>query len=214
MKRAIQFFIMLLVILAPIEVVAQGVSSDDDIPVVTVKKKYFLKGKRSEFGVHAGIIPNDAFVTSYAVGASYGYHFNELFFFEIPAAIIFNSKSNDTDILESNFGITVDTDDLNYYVEGHLGWTPIYGKINFLGKKIIYLDTSFYIGGGVTDADISGLSPHAVIGIAPRIVLTKWMTLRLDVKDALIFRDDTGVDSSRRNILYVLLGLDFFFPLR
>src|SRR5689334_10725900 len=99
-------------------------NDEGEIPVVTVRKRYFLKTHRSEIGLNAGIIPNDTFVKSYMIGASYGYHFSESVFLEIPGGIITNSDSDASTYLQKTFGVHPDTDDMNYYVSAQLGWSP------------------------------------------------------------------------------------------
>ena len=193
---------------------AQNPTEDDDITVVTIRKKYFLKDNRQEFNLHGGYVPNDSFIHSLVVGGGYGYHYTEDFFLELTGGYFFNYNTDSTDLLKGTFGITPDTDDLEYYGELHFGWSPIYGKLNFLTRKIVYFDVSSYLGGGVSQAQISGLSPHGVIGIASRWVLSKCLTLRLDIKDQLVIRDDTGVDGTLRNVVYVILGFSFFAPIK
>ena len=177
MSKLLGFMMVGLVVVAlllPEQTLAQG-AEDDDVTVVSIRKKYFLKGKRHEFGPQVGFVANDTFSNSYMIGGTYGYHLNERLFFEIPAGLYLTSESNSTKNLRSNFGIQPDLDDLEYFAEGHVGWSPIYGKFNFLTRQIVYFDVSFYGGAGVTSAEVSGLSPHAVFGGAARIVLKKWV---------------------------------------
>lgn len=207
-------FTLLLTSIGASEVLAQQSEDEGDIPVVTVRKRYFLKSHRSEIGLNAAWLPNDTFVRSYALGASYGYHFNESFFIEVPAGIILNSDSDSTTFLRDNFGVTPDLDDMKWYASAHVGWSPIYGKLAFMSKKVVYFDSSFYTGLGASDARVSGISPHLVLGLAQRFVLSKWMALRFDIKDNIGYRDDTGVDSALRHTFFVTAGLSFFMPVR
>ena len=191
-----------------------GAQEKDDYSVIAIKKKYFLKAKRYEFGINAGIVPNDSFVTGFTIGGNLGYHFSETFFAEIVGGLVTNRDTASTKFLRDDVGIQVDTDDIDYYGEVHLGWTPIYGKLSFLTKKIIYFDFSIYGGGGFTSSVNNEFSPHAVIGVAQRFVLNKWMALRFDLKDAIIFRDNAGVRDEIRDAVYFLVSLNFFLPLR
>lgn len=187
---------------------------DDSVSVVTVRKRYFTKSHRTEFGINGSWVGNDSYVRSAVLGGSLAYHMSESFYLEGSGGYFINYDTNNTDLLQNQFGITPDTDDLNFYGSVVAGWSPIYGKLSFLDKKIIYFDTSFYAGGGASDATVSGLSPHATVGIAQRFVFSKSVALRLDLKDNLILRDDTGVDSALRHVIFVGMGLSFFFPLR
>ena len=206
--------VMVLALITPGELLAQKWSSDDDIPVVTVKKRYFLKTKRSEIGANAGFLFGDTFVNTIGFSGLYAYHLSEMFFLEATGGFYLNYNSDSTKQLINDFGITPDTDDVKYYAEAHIGWTPIYGKLNFLGKKIVYFDASLYGGGGITDAKVSGLSPHVVVGLAQRFVFTKWMALRLDVKDSVVIRDSAGTAGTLRNMVGVYVGLSFFLPVK
>ena len=187
---------------------------EDSVSVVTVRKRYFLKGNRTELNLNGSWVGNDSYVRSLVAGGSLGYHFSEGFFMEAVGGYFINYDTSNTDLLQNQFGITPDTDDINYYGTVHVGWSPIYGKLNFMSKKVVYFDTSFYTGLGGTDANVSGLAPHATFGLAQRFVFNKSMALRFDIKDNVVVRDDTGVDSAIRHVVFVGMGLSFFFPLR
>jgi outer membrane beta-barrel protein len=217
MKKSFLYLLLAAVVLTSLPAFAEKFSSDDeeDIPVVTVRKRYFLKTQRFEFGPSLAWVPNDTFVRSFALGGTIGYHFSESFFFEVPFAYFLNSESDSTDFLQNNFGIAPDTDDMNYYATAQFGWSPIYGKLNFLSKKIVYFDASAYAGIGATDSEIVGVSPHFTIGIAQRFVLSKWVALRFDLKDNIVYRtDDVGVDSTIRHVIFVMMGVNFFLPMK
>lgn len=196
--------------LIPATVQAQS----DDYDVIAIKKKYFLKAKRHEFGLNVGVIPNDSFSTGVPLGGHWGYHLSESFALELSGGYNISFNTDATNTLENNFGITPSIDELNYYGELHAAWSPIYGKLSFLTKKIIYFDMSFYAGGGVSDLSMTGLNPHLTFGISPRFVLNKWMALRFDIKDNVIIRTSPGTRNTIKQVLFVMAGLHFFFPIR
>jgi outer membrane beta-barrel protein len=111
-----------------------------------------------------------------------------------------------------------------------LTYTPIFGKLAFLGRKVLDYDAHFLVGAGLvslaggTEAD--GLAPMLVAGFGLRFFVSPSMAVVFQVKDqvfssALNFIENQGdaADGAKsssenrfRNNLIVGFGYSFFFP--
>jgi len=114
--------------------------------------------------------------------------------------------------LEDNFGIAPEQfNRIHMFATTGLMWTPFYGKFSWLNDKLVYMQLSFSLFGGVMrylqpggafTAFFAGIRPTFGAGMHVRFFLNQRWSVRLDVKDYILFPTATpGTE------LYVAAGI-------
>jgi outer membrane beta-barrel protein len=120
--------------------------------VKVVQRRNFIKDGKIEALLYGGMIPNDDFIVYYTTGFRVGYHFTESFMVEGSFAKAFETSSELKTYLEtSDIGLKrADIlEFIQFYYNLNLLWSPIYGKISVLGKKLTHFDTFIGLGVGL-----------------------------------------------------------------
>lgn len=164
--------------------------------IKVVQKRIFTKDKSMEALLHGGIIPNDDFLVYYSTGARFGYHFTESFMVEASYTHLFDSESELSAFLESSeIGLRrADIREImKFYYNVSILWSPIYGKISLLGKKLTHFDTYIGLGMGLyhTDAQVSDenpipqaeINPGGLVSLGFRWHLTDSLNLRTEYRN-------------------------------
>ena len=118
-----------------------------------IQKKFFLKYRRLEVTPHVGYIGNDNFIRRFAVGASIGYHFNDLFSMETTLSYLPDLNENDYKALTKQFKdgseVVPDISKVIFLGVVNAALSPIYGKVELGNLRIINYDLYFSAGIGV-----------------------------------------------------------------
>ncbi|MBJ93336.1 MAG: hypothetical protein CMP23_02550 [Rickettsiales bacterium] len=121
--------------------------------VKVIQKKFFLKYRRLELTPHVGYIGNDNFIRRFAVGASIGYHINDLLSIETTISYLPNLKENDYKALTNQFKdgseVVPDISKVIFLGVVNAALSPIYGKVELGNLRIINYDLYFSAGIGV-----------------------------------------------------------------
>ncbi len=210
----------------------------DRIPPVT--GHVFLMEKRWELSPSVALSFRDAFFTKYSLGGTLTYHFTETFGVALRGGYSLVSASGASQICTINVTGTTGVrgckdptvSDLDGRAPGQLKilasldaqWTPLYGKISLFAEKVIHFN--MYVTAGPmavqylgpnddgTPGSTAKWTPGADVGLGMRFFMTRWLTLRVELRDA-IYNEKTstvGRENQLRNQLFVDLGLSFFFP--
>jgi outer membrane beta-barrel protein len=193
-----------------------GVIRNDEIAVV--QKNLYPKTKRTELGVHAGVMPFDAYLTTPNAQVSVDLHQSDRVGISILAGGGYGLKSGTYRELESiTFGVAP-------YAFRYLGsalvgaeWAPIYAKMSWDGAHVVHFDvygvgraglsveSSVIPGGGLAFAPT--LSP----GIGTRFFLNPKTSLRVELRDDLLleWRDITSSMEFKQNA-GVTAGVSFW----
>lgn len=188
-------------------------------PYNVVQNRFFLKAERFEIAPLVGYVPNNPFVKRYIGGAIAAYHVSETF--AVEGALMYapdlgvNDLKGLTDTLVqiaeeggSGVGFQQPLDKMVLGATFNARWTPIYGKINLIGERVLNFD--LYGTGGVGVLSIAGyyaryddgrasqgLSPAALtergnsakpavnLGIGFDFFLTGSVALKLDTRNLL-----------------------------
>ena len=168
-----------------------GVIRDEDITVV--QKLLYPKDGRTEVGLHVGVMPFDAYLTTPNAQLSFGQHFNEKVGFSLVAGGGWGFKTGVYKELESPaYGVAP-------YAYRYLGsalagleWSPIYAKLNWNGGRVLHFDVYFAgrVGASVEQSVIPEggmtIGPTVSPGIGGRFFLGKNTALKVEVRDDLI----------------------------
>ena len=189
--------------------VAETVSADeqfDKYEIRVIRPKYFTKTGRLETGAQLSVVMNQSFIYTYLATGLLDYHFSESLAAEGALAFGFSIDKDDKRSLDANFKIKTQILRTQYFSEGGLLYTPVYGKYQLASGRLIYLDVFFSGGVGMTGVnylydhcpkpgDASDTveiseppSPRTVsyptffAGIGQRIFMDKKLSLRWDVR--------------------------------
>ena len=153
----------------------------DDSELRIVQNRQFTKDGKLELQLFGGFLSSDPFLSVKAYGLGLGYHFTEHFGFGMLYMKHVVSRSSALERLEAEVNRTANTNAPNNYLAGEFLWSPIYGKLSFLGESIIHYDFHFVFGGGPTKT-INGnyFSFHA--GLGQQVYLGKRIALKIDYR--------------------------------
>jgi outer membrane beta-barrel protein len=121
--------------------------------VKVVQKRLFMKDRRLEVMTSFGVIPNDSFQMYTVPSLRVGYHFAESFMVELSYGHALRSDSGLVEYLKESESIVIKDAEIREYVRSmftvNILWSPIYGKLSLLGKKLTHFDTYMGVGGGI-----------------------------------------------------------------
>ncbi len=196
-----------------------------------VRKRLLLRESRFEVTPTLGFTLNDAYRRNALFGVKLDYHFRDNLAvgtallvgvsFDSALAEQLNAKRKER-IAKGSFS------DVGLLGSVDLTYTPLFGKVAFLGRKVLNYDFQVSLGGGVANLsgskDVEGLIPVAVAGAGLRIFVDRWMAVNLQVRDYLYSsalnsiadvttdEQETRADSAVRNNFVFTMGYSFLFP--
>jgi outer membrane beta-barrel protein len=198
--------------------------------IVVIQEKPFRKKFRPEFSLLAGWVPSNPFITYLPVEARIGFFISEGFGIEIggglyPGSIgtspIKNQINEDLKQYPHFLGVKI-FEQQAFYASMNLTWTPVHGKIRITGLNwIAYWEIFFQLGGGITGVynyEYTGrfaslttnpieIRPTFNVGIGNRLWITRWLALKLDLREYL-FQKQIGRGGLSQH-LTIMLGLSF-----
>lgn len=145
--------------------------------VKVVQRREFVKDGRIEAAAFGGVVPNDDFLIYYTAGFRVGYHFTESLMVEASFSKSFQNDTGLTDFLVEEIEINQAEirEKIQMFYNVNILWSPIYGKLSFLGTKLTHFDTFIGLGVGAFHNDErdkdSNPQPTAVIKPAANTVL-------------------------------------------
>lgn len=168
-----------------------GVLKDSDISVV--QKLLYPKDGRTEMAIHVGWMPFDAFTTTPIAAVSYGSFLSETFGWEAELGGGYSLKNATYKALEGPlYGVAPDAYRYLVSATGGVTWSPIYAKMNIMGKKVVHYDIYGLANVGAT-LETAILPDHAIavaptigLGVGGRFFLSKDTALRVQAKDELL----------------------------
>lgn len=196
--EALQLLLFLLLLL-PCHVYAEQAEQFDKYEIRVIRPKFFTKTGRLETGAQMSVVMNQSFIYTYLATGILDYHFSEMFAAEAAVAYGFSVDKDDKQTLSKDFKINTQILRTQYFLEGGLLYTPVYGKYQLSSGKVIYLDTFFSAGAGMTGiayqyghceassgesipADHTQSYPTFFMGGGQRIFVDKKTSLRWDVR--------------------------------
>jgi outer membrane beta-barrel protein len=184
--------------------------------IKAVARKTFVKTGRFELQPSVMVTVNDAFFRSFAAAGRVSWHLNEAFALEIGGAYIppfIVQELEPVDLLREQLALINLNDEVFALADVGVTFSPLYGKVAVLGDGIIQFDGFLSAGVGATfdnGADI--VHPTMDIGVGARVFLTRWLVVRGDLRDYIYPQEKLGI-STLQNLLFVSVGLGFYFPL-
>ncbi len=168
-----------------------GVVQDSDINVV--QKLLYPKDGRSELGVHLGWMPFDAYTTTPVAAFTFGSHMSESLGWELGAGGGYGLKNATMARLEQpQYAKAPDAYRYLASLWGGIEWSPIYAKMNWMGKGVVHHDVyaSGSLGAVLEQAILPdhelAVAPALGLGIGMRFFLSDKTTFRVQLKDDLM----------------------------
>ena len=157
-----------------------------NVQIRVVQEAPLTKAHKFELGAYYGFIGTDPFLTVTNYGAQLGFHFSESLFLNAMTWRHRSQSSAALDTLENNLGTSANTNNPLSYTGGELGFGLAFGKLNLLGKKIIYYDMYLLTGGGITATE-NGRYTTGTAGIGQHIFLSSSpnLAIKVDFRQAL-----------------------------
>lgn len=213
-------------------------AKDDDFSVV--QNRAFPKEKRVFATLQGGLPINDPYSTGTLSGLSAGYHFTERWGVEFSYLKSAFSKNDAMSRFQSDHETYPNHNVLSSTQSLQINYIPLYAKMSFLDKRIIYFDmgvglifgqTSFKqarLLGNTTDgfreSDVTKSEMHYGLSIYQHFFLSRLIALKVDYRniwtneERLRYKLSNGESEANRSIgkklindSMLLLGLTFFF---
>ena len=196
--------------------------------VAPVSGNLFLKKGRFEISPGLTISVKDAFYTKYIVGLSLTYFPAETFGIGLRGGYSIPVVSGAAQICTNGEGGSVrqctqptmpELERMKAPGEIQLvggldaQWAPIYGKISVSGNYFLHFDMYGLVGGTLVQYGPAGtMTFGGNLGLGMRFVGTRWLAVRLELRDLIYGETGTGTKDSLRQQIVVDFGLSFFFP--
>ncbi len=182
------------------ETEAEPPTLESRIPPVSARS--YRLAKKLELTVGLGLSLNDAFFEKFVPELSVGYHLSDDLYLGLRGGYAFDVGAGHVNACSGappNATCGAPTSDqlkklpgnVTAIVAAQFAWTPLYGKINLFGEKVIHLDTSVLIEAGVAllgpqpDPSAGSVTPEVSPGLGERLFLTPSMAIAVELRDML-----------------------------
>jgi outer membrane beta-barrel protein len=171
-------------------------------------KEAQIDAENFEVGVYAGLISLEDFGVDTLTGVHAAYHISEDIFFEGAIAV---AKGGETNFERLNSGVQLLSDEDREFRTWHfdVGYQLLPGE-SFLGASRAF-NTGLYLIGGAGSTTFGGDDHFTInVGTGYRVLLTDWLSMRLEMRDYIYEIDTFGEDQVTQNLAWTL-GLSGFF---
>ena len=161
-----------------------------------VQKLLFPKDGRTEFGIHLGVMPFDAYLVTPNLQFSFDMHLSESLSISTIVGGGYGLKNGTYTELESpTYGVAPDAYRYLGSVLAGIQYAPIYAKMNLNGAKVVHFDVYGTARGGVTIEQSVipkggiAVAPTVSLGVGTRFFWGERYAVRVEIRDdALIER--------------------------
>lgn len=202
-----------------------------DTDFTVVQNRTFTKDKKIGVSFLAGPVINDNFSEGIDLSLTANYFFSERHGVEVTY-IHSNMSDNQTttafkETIASGSGITPDHSKTTSYIGIGYNFVPIYAKVSFLDRKILYFDMAITPTIGVVSYDQqikedkggtkSKTSISVGFDVTQYLFLNKYIALRADIRnrwykeELLNYREATKIKDQTTQATVFLIGATVFF---
>ena len=189
--------------------------------VKAVQRKGFLKRGRFELGVSLPTTVNDPFYQKVGAGGRLAYHLHDSFALRLRGDWFESIRTNRGREGKVAFSSQLLTSEIDKQVLLDGVWSPVYGKISWLGSRIVHFDLFLLAGFGLawsaTSSAPRDLGPHLAtdVGGGLRFYPADWLALEAGLT-ATLYPDQpvASVPSTMQKVVAANVGLSIFFPFR
>lgn len=166
-----------------------------------IRPRNYSKTGRVEVGFDGVSVTNQTFVYTFMGRFSLNYHFNNEWAFLLSSYYGISEDKAEKTELKKSFDIATLVTRTKFFVDGEIGWAPIYGKFQLGGGNLIYYDTHITVGpsfAGIeylrdhcrVDLNLGAVTksyPAVVVGAGQQYYLSQHSSLKWGIKNHLIF---------------------------
>lgn len=166
-----------------------------------------------EFTLATGTYPLDAFKKGVALSGRYTLHFDDFNAWEIVGgAYSLNVDTGLAEILRGDFGVQAEAlPELLVVADTNYVMKPLYGKFTLFNSIILYQEILLAGGLTVTYWSDGSFRPGPDVGAAIRFFVWDWMSVRFDLRHALVMNGVPFLDPNAQvdGVLYLGAGVSF-----
>ncbi len=189
-----------------------GVIRDSD--TLVVQDLLYPKAQHTEVTFSAAVMPFDPYTLTPSLQLGFAWHQTEALSFEAVLGGGYGFKSRLYRSLERDHGVAPNAFRYLASALAGVGWSPIYGKMNLGGTRIVHYDVYLTGRGGLTlehallPTGGTPLAPTLSVGLGSRFFLGDGATLRIELRDDVFLQHRRLTDTwaLKQNVL-VLVGL-------
>lgn len=167
-----------------------------------------IDSENIELGIYTGLLAVENFETSPVIGVRAAWHISEDLFFEASYA---QADVGKTSFEQLGGGVDLLTDserELRYFGAA-VGYNLLPGEA-FLGSRRAF-SNNLYLLGGAGSTDFAGDNRFTLtVGAGYRLLLTDWLSVRIEMRDYLFEVDTFGNDEITNNLEWSF-GIGGFF---
>lgn len=131
-------------------------STLDHLEVRVIRPRFVDKKGLFEMGAQMGSLLNQDFVSVFQFSGHFQYHILHSLAFELSGSYGLVLKNTEYNILSDDlYAVKIQKYSPAILLGGALNWSPFYGKFQFFSGSLLYFDTFFSFGGGVTGVQLS-----------------------------------------------------------
>lgn len=187
--------------------------------VSIIQKKFMPKSERFQIFGGLGLTTNTPWFLNAGFRLNLGYHFTESLGVEFSSVFLSSSERQVAEEIRANNNLQPEQ---FIYTKGYMGldllWTPFYGKITLLNRKIVPYEMYFTLGGGSSNTNSQEkTSPTFHFGTGQLFTITKSMAFRWDYslnvfQSTPLTTNSAVAEKGTYNDLIFSAGVSFFFP--
>jgi outer membrane beta-barrel protein len=173
-----------------------------------VQKRDFLKRGQIELVGHGGLFASDLLSSSYLYGGAAAFFLTEDLGIEASFDVTYVQLDLDRSLAEF-FGDDRFSAGRGYLALANVLWSPVHAKLK-MGDSIVHADLIVAAGGGRLIHDsVQGFAFDA--GGVLDLFLTRWVTLRFDLRDVVLVQEAVGETRLTNNVTFTG-GLGLWLP--
>ncbi len=221
------YFIFSLLFILTLPLFASSLDSEIDKywgarrKIVVIQKKEFTKENKSEVTLFGGIVPNDAFYTSYPIGLKFDYFLSEFTSLTFNGSYNFNAETGAINTLkEMNVGSRY-MENIKYQAQLGVAYSFLYGKVALGKMTLSYFDTYALANVGVWGTEYTKESNETAtnirfgggLGLGFRFYLSQNISFRFETKQSFFMRTPTsdGGQGGVQKPLELTVGVGWLF---
>lgn len=222
------YFIFSLLFILTLPIFASSLDSEIDKywgarrKIVVIQKKEFTKENKMELTLAGGIVPNDAFFTSYPIGLKFDYFLSEFTSLTFNGSYNFNSDTGAINTLDELGAQTDFMEKIIYQAQIGIAYSFLYGKVAFGKMTLSYFDTYALLNAGIWGTEYSnkidnvnstGIRFGGGLGIGFRFYLSQNISFRFETKQSFFMRTPTsdGGQGGVQKPLEITVGIGWLF---
>jgi outer membrane beta-barrel protein len=162
---------------------ARATDLEEGGALYAVQNRKYTENHELHLGV--GTVPLDAFYKGFTGTASYTWHFDDLWAWEVvSASYSLNVATSLREELERNWGVKpTEFPELQWFGDSNLVLKPLYGKLAWFNDSLVYGELFFTAGPALARYENAGTFVGGNVGMGLRFYLSETVSWRIDARD-------------------------------